>query len=87
MNIVVWHCYWYGPSETYVMLAETEDALRTKVRGEIAAGWYVEDQGPMPEDFDELVEVYEETNPDNCYFGDWGWTVIDSTLCQPVGDE
>jgi len=86
-HIAVWHCYWYGPNETYVMLAETEDALRAKVRGEIAAGWYAEDQGPMPEDFDELVEVYEETNPDNCYFGDWGWTVIDSTLCQPVGDE
>ena len=86
-HIAIWHCYWYGPHETYVMVAETEDALRTKVREAIGAGWYPEDQGPMPEDWDALIEAYETTDPDNCYFGDWGYTIIDSTLCVPVEDE
>mgnify|MGYP000093484913 CR=1 FL=1 len=83
MNIKVWHCYWYGKYDTIIMLAETEDALRAKVREAIADGWYP-DQGPMPEDFDELMERYSEENGDNCYFGGWGYEVLDSTLC---GDE
>ena len=85
MNIKVWHCYWYGKYDTIILLAETEDALRTKVREAIADGWYT-DQGPMPEDFDELMERYSEENGDNCYFGGWNWTVIDSTLCERVAE-
>jgi hypothetical protein len=40
MNIAIWHCYWYGPSDTYVMLAETNELLEAKVREAIADGWY-----------------------------------------------
>jgi hypothetical protein len=49
MNIAIWHCYWYGPRDTYVMLAETNELLEAKVREAIADGWYPEDDGPMPE--------------------------------------
>jgi hypothetical protein len=44
----------------------------------------------MPEDFGDLIEKYREVSGDNCYtcyFGDWGYTVIDSTLCTRVEDE
>ena len=84
-HIAIWHCYWYGPHETIVMLAESEEFLETRVRQAIAEGWYPEEQGPMPEDFGELLEKYQELSGDTCYFGDWSYTVIDSTLCEPVG--
>lgn len=83
-DIIIWHCYHYGQFDTYVMLAESEELLQAKVRGAIADGWYPEDDGPMPEDFEELLEKYQEVSDDTCYFGDWGFTVIDSTLCTPV---
>ena len=86
MNIKVWHCYWYSKYDTIILLAETEDALRTKVREAIADGWYPDDDGPMPEDWDELMEKYEELYGDNCYFGDWGYEVLDSTLCERVAE-
>jgi hypothetical protein len=69
------------------MLAETEELLEAKVRGAIAEGWYPDEQGPMPEDFSDLMEKYEEVSDGTCYFGDWGYTALDSTLCEPVGDE
>jgi alpha-L-fucosidase len=78
---------WYGPRDTYVMLAETNELLEAKVREAIADGWYPEDDGPMPEDFGDLIEKYREVSGDTCYFGDWGYTVIDSTLCTRVEDE
>ena len=87
MNTAVWHCYWDGPHETYVMLAETEDALRAKVREAVADGWYPEDDGPMPEDFGDLMEKYEEIYGGACYFGDWGFTVIDAALCSVVRED
>jgi hypothetical protein len=86
-NIAIWHCYWYGPYDTYVMLAETEELLEAKVRGAIAEGWYPDEQGPMPEDFSDLLEKYEKVSGGTCYFGDWSYTALDSTLCEPVGDE
>ena len=81
-RIAIWHCYWYGPHETIVMLAETEDALRAEVRDAIAEGWYPDDQGPMPEDFSELMDRYQEVSGDTCYFGDYTYTVLDSALCE-----
>jgi hypothetical protein len=87
MNIAIWHCYHYGQFDTYVMLAETEELLEAKVREAIADGWYPDDDGPMPEDFGDLMEKYQEVSGDFCYFGDWGYTVIDSTLCTRVEDE
>jgi hypothetical protein len=87
MKIKVWHCYWYGEHETVVIFAETHEALEAKVRQVIAEGWYPDEQGPMPEDFSDLMEKYEEVSDGICYFGDWGYTVLDSTLCEPVGDE
>ena len=86
MNIAIWHCYHYGQFDTYVMLAETEEFLEAKVREAIADGWYT-DQGPMPEGWDALMEKYEELYGGDCYFGDWGYTVLDSTVCAPVEDE
>ena len=85
--IAVWHCYHYGQFDTYVMLAETHELLEAKVREAIAAGWYFDEDGPLPEDFSELMEKYEEASGQTSYFGDWGYTVIDSTLCTPVEDE
>ena len=87
MNIAIWHCYHYGQFDTYVMLAETHEALQAKVREAVADGWYPDDDGPMPDDFGELMEKYQEVSGDTCYFGGWGYTIIDSTLCQPVGEE
>ena len=87
MNIAIWHCYWYGPSDTYVMLAETNELLEAKVREAIADGWYPEDDGPMPEDFGDLMEKYEELYGGACYFGDWGYTVVDGSLCTRVEDK
>jgi hypothetical protein len=86
-HIAIWHCYWYGPQDTYVMLAETQELLEAKVREAIAEGWYTDEDGPLPEDFSDLMEKYEEANDSTSYFGDWGYTVLDSTLCVPVGDE
>jgi hypothetical protein len=86
-DIAVWHCYWYGPHDTYVLLAESNEALEAKVRVAIAAGWYPDEDGPLPEDFGDLIEKYRAVSKDTCYFGDWGFTVIDSTLCAPVEDE
>jgi hypothetical protein len=63
------------------------ELLEAKVREAIADGWYPEDDGPMPEDFGDLIEKYQEASGDTCYFGDWGYTVIDSTLCTRVEDE
>ena len=81
MKITIWHCHWYGPHENYVLLAETEQRLEAKVTALIADGWYPDDDGPMPDDFDELMEMYQEVSGDTCYFGDRGFTVIDTTLC------
>jgi hypothetical protein len=86
MNIAVWHCYDYGPAHTYVLLAETEDALRAKVREAISYRWDKKAQGPMPEDFDELLEMYTEWDSD-LYFGDWGYTVINTVYCEPVEEQ
>jgi hypothetical protein len=66
------------------MLAETEDALRAKVRQAIAEGWYPDEDGPLPEDFSELVDRYQERSDDTCYFGDYTYTVLDSALCEPL---
>lgn len=83
MNIRVWHCYHYGPFGTYVMLAESEEALKAKIWAEIRAGWYSEDDGPLPENFEEAMELYENTiDPYGCYFGDIGWAVIDASACE-----
>jgi hypothetical protein len=87
MNIAIWHCYWYGPHDTYVMLAETNELLEAKVREAIADGWYPDDDGPMPDDFGDLMEKYQEVSGDTCYFGDWGYTVIDGSLCTVVEDK
>jgi len=87
MNIAIWHCYHYGQFDTYVMLAETHELLEAKVREAIADGWYPDDDGPMPESFDDLMEKYEEIYGGACYFGDWGFTVIDGSLCTRVEDE
>ena len=87
MNIAIWHCYHYGQFDTYVMLAETNDLLEAKVREEIAMGWYYDDDGPMPDDFGELMEKYEELYGGACYFGDFGYTVIDGSLCTVVEDK
>ena len=87
MNIAIWHCYHYGQFDTYVMLAETHEALQAKVREAIADGWYPDDDGPMPDDFDALMEKYQEISGDTCYFGDWGFTVIDAALCAPVQEK
>jgi hypothetical protein len=85
-NIAIWHCYDYGPHETYVIVAETEELLEAKVREVISATWDEKDQGPMPENFSELMEKYEEVSGGTCYFGDWSYTALDSTLCEPVED-
>ena len=87
MNIAIWHCYWYGPHDTYVMLAETHELLEAKVREAIADGWYPDDDGPMPEDFGELMEKYQEASGDQSYFGDWTYTVIDAALCEPAHEK
>ena len=87
MNIAVWHCYHYGPRDTYVMLAETNDLLEAKVREAIADGWYPEDQGPIPDDWDEMMEKYQEASGDQSYFGDWTYTVIDAALCEPAHEK
>jgi hypothetical protein len=86
-HIAIWHCYWYGPHETIVLVAETQELLEAKVREAIAEGWYPDEQGPLPEDFSELMGRYQELSDDTCYFGDYTYTVLDSTLCVPVGDE
>lgn len=84
-DIIVWHCYQYTPHDTYIVLAESEAALRAKIWDEIKAGWNPEDDGPLPEDFDEALERYEDRQcPHGSYFGDWGWSVVDSTLCEPA---
>jgi hypothetical protein len=57
MNIAIWHCYWYGPYETIVLLAETQELLEAKVRQAIAEGWYPEDQGPIPDDWRDDGEI------------------------------
>jgi hypothetical protein len=44
MKTKIWHCYWYGPYETIVLLAETQALLEAKVRQAIADGWYPEDK-------------------------------------------
>ena len=87
MKIKVWHCYWYGPHETIVLLAETQALLEDQIRQAIAEGWYPEDQGPMPDDWDEMMEKYQETSGDQCYFGDCTYTVIDAALCDPVQEK
>ena len=81
MKIKVWHCYWYGPHETIVMLAESDAVLETHVREAIADGWDADD-GAMPEDFNELMDRYQEVSGDTCYFGDYTYTVLDSALCE-----
>ena len=86
-DIAIWHCYHYARHDTFVLVAETQEALEAKVREELAMGWYYDDDGPMPESFDALMEKYEKLYGGTCYFGDWGYTIIDSTLCQPVGEE
>ena len=86
MKTKIWHCYWYGPYDTYVILAETHKLLEAKVREAIADGWYPDDDGPMPEDFGGLMEKYQKVSGDTCYFGDWNYTVIDAVLCDLVSD-
>jgi hypothetical protein len=81
MRVVIWHCYHYGKHETSIIVAETNDLLRSKVRGVITSEWRDEDDGPMPEDFSELMDAYNEQHSDQ-YFGDWDWSVIDVSLCE-----
>lgn len=81
MQIKVWHCYFYGRRDTTIILAESDDALRAKVRDIIKLEWDFEDQGPMPEDFDDLIEAFHE-NSDDQYFGEWDWAYINPALCE-----
>lgn len=81
--IKVWHCYHYGPSETYIILAESENALKAKIMKEISAGWYPEDDGPLPDDFDAMMELYDSIGDyHGSYFGDFGWSIIDAAICE-----
>ena len=85
MMIRVWHCYYYGPHDTYIILAESEDALKEKIRAEITAGWYPEDDGPLPDDYDEMMEAYMNLSGyHGSYFGDYGWTEVNGALCEEV---
>jgi hypothetical protein len=90
-DIMIWHCYHYARHDTFVLVAETPEALEAKVRQAAIDDWdddfADDDDGPMPDDFDALMEKYEELYGGTCYFGDWGYTIIDSTLCQPAGEE
>lgn len=81
MEIKVWHCYHYGKHETSIIVAETDDILKSKVRGIIASEWREEDDGPMPEDFLDLIEAYHENFNDR-YFGEWDWATINVALCE-----
>jgi hypothetical protein len=91
MNIAIWHCYHYARHDTFVLAAETQEALEAKVRQAVIDDWDDDydddDDGPMPEDFDELMEKYEEIYGGACYFGDWGYTVIDGSLCTRMEDK
>ena len=85
MKIRVWHCYHYGPDDTYIILAESEEALREKIRAEIDASWYPEDDGPLPDDYDEMMEAYESISGyHGSYFGDYGWSEVKVALCEEV---
>lgn len=86
-DIMIWHCYHYARHDTFVLVAETQEALEAKVRRAVIDDWGNEDMGSMPDDFEKLLERYTEVTADTCYFGDWGYTIIDSTLCQPVGED
>ena len=77
MKVTVWHCYDYGKNDTYVLVAGSEEELMTKVRESIAALWDEDEQGPMPDDWDALMEAYEERWGNACYIGDWGYTEIE----------
>jgi hypothetical protein len=80
-KIKIWHCYHYGRHETTIIAAETEDHLRAKVCAVIAGEWDAEDQGPAPDNFDDLMEAYNDYFDDK-YFGCWDWSVIDVSLCE-----
>lgn len=87
-NIMVWHCYEYGHGGAYVMVAESQEALEAKVRESIAMDWDTESWGPMPKDFRDLIDAIDERmGVSGTSYGDWGYTVIDSTLCQPAGED
>jgi hypothetical protein len=92
-DIMIWHCYHYARHDTFVLVAETQEALEAKVRQAAIDDWdddfADDDDGPMP---DVLLRRVRWRNTRSytegtCYFGDWGYTIIDSTLCQPVGEE
>ena len=83
MLIKVWHCYHYGKMDTTILLAETDDILRAKVRDIIVSEWEEDEQGPMPQDFDDLMEGYHENCGDR-YFGEWDWAVIDVSKCEEL---
>lgn len=78
----IWTCYHYSKHEAVVLVTETEEHLRKQVRAIITAEWEEED-GPMPEDFDELVQAYSDNWGDR-YFGDWGCKFINPALCEEV---
>ena len=80
-QIKVWHCYFHGHRDTMILLAESHDALKAKVRGIIVSEWDLEDHGPMPEDFDDLIEAFHENN-DSQYFGEWDWAYVNPDLCE-----
>lgn len=84
MQIAVWHSYFYGRRDTMVILAESYEALQAKVRDVIKCEWDFEDQGPMPEDFGDLIEAFHEYGDQ--YFGEWDWSYINPALCA-TGEE
>ena len=85
MLIKVWHCYFYGRRDTTIILAESEDAMRAKVRDIIALEWDFDGLGPMPESFADLFDTFQEYD-DQQYFGDWDWGYINPFLCE-TGEE
>jgi hypothetical protein len=42
---------------------------------------------PIPDDWDEMMEKYQEASGDQSYFGDWTYTVIDAALCEPAHEK
>ena len=64
--VTVYSTYWYGSHDTIVLVAETEDHLKSQIFEVLTNSWDADEQ--IPKTFDAAYKLWnEEINCHSCY--------------------
>lgn len=82
MKIMVWTCYFQGPSETELLITETREKLSGMMRDRVLS---VADEGDeVPTDPDDACDWLDASGID-ASFGRADFCVIDAAACEVWG--